>query len=87
MKARLAELERLLSRAVGNESAEFQCGVMHWLMRQEEYRRFARELFERIGNAEEPQLSSLISAEEWACLGEWIERAESSVLAGLKAGS
>jgi hypothetical protein len=87
MKARLAELERLLSRAVGNESAEFQCEVMHWLMRQEEYRRFARELFERIGDAEDPQLSLLISAQEWGCLGEWIERAESSVRTGIKAAS
>jgi len=81
MKTRLAELERLLSCGAGDESAEFQRQVMHWLLQQEEYRRFARELFERVCETGETPLSSSINAEEWDCLRQWTERAESWVRA------
>jgi hypothetical protein len=87
IKIRLAELERLLSHETGNQATEFQNELTHWLLRQEEYRHFARELFERISEAGEPDASLSIKAEEWECLRRWIERAESAVRAQLKSGS
>ena len=81
VKARLVELERLVSLETGNESVEFQLHVLHWLLREEEYRRFTRELFERTGEAGDADVSKLISAKEWEELCEWVERAESSIRA------
>ena len=87
IESRVASLERLLGRKAQGRYREFDLQIRHWLFKNDEYRRLAGEIFERMGEAEQPSTQELfeavITAEERNHIRRLTAEAEASIRAEL----
>ena len=62
IESRVASLERLLGRKARGSTTEFDLQVRHWLFKNDEYKRLAGEIFERMCETEQPGTQELFEA-------------------------
>jgi hypothetical protein len=91
VESRVANLERLLGRKVSENSTDFERQVTVWLIRNDEYRLLAQQIFERCYESEEAVTSqsfdSVVSPEERERLHRLIQEGEAAVRADLSSGN
>jgi len=85
LATRVATLERALGRKVDEKSTEFGRQVTVWLIRNDEYRRLAQQIFERCCETEDAaarkSFDAVMTREEGECLRRLIEQGEDAVRA------
>ena len=85
IESRVANLERLVGRKVAEKSTDFGRQVTLWLIRNDEYRLLARQIFERCCESEEAatgeSFDAVITPEERERLWRLIQEGEAAVRA------